>query len=504
MTPLEAHKSHIKNVLVSRYELNRKCEESSKLRDKVLEACTNDFRFFHDNFVFVFNPKAPKGFRKIPAVLADFQIETIQMLNISIQKKLDLLIEKSREMRVTWTFMILFLWMIMFQKEVTILVGSRKQDLVDKAGKDDTLFSKADYVFRFLPDWMKEYTDMNSVHLLRENKKMDSKIIGESANDDFGRGGRYTLSFLDEFAFWDHGDAAWSSVSESTDTRIAVSTPNGKSNKFYRIREEAKTPVFTLHWRKDPEKDDDWYELKKSKYTDEEVAQELDIDYQKSQKGLVYRGWFDFVTFGKYLYNPDLPLYVSWDFGEGGEDDTSLIWWQKDMRTNFLYMIDCYKKNFKDIRYFSPFITGFIRSERVYEYSEYEVEIVERHKGWKGAIHFGDPYNGNKIMNNTTIAKELAQDGIYLNFKRNTRVEDRITKARLAMKRIHVGEYAMEASDAISQSRYPEVKENSQSTSEKTKPVHDWTSHYRTSFEYFIDNEPEAEIKKREVIIARK
>jgi hypothetical protein len=43
------------------------------------------------------------------------------------------------------------------------------------------------------------------------------------------------------------------------------------------------------------------------------------------------------------------------------------------------------------------------------------------------------------------------------------------------------------------QSHYPQVKENSESTTEKTKPVHDENSHYRTAYEYFISNEPQVD-----------
>lgn len=40
------------------------------------------------------------------------------------------------------------------------------------------------------------------------------------------------------------------------------------------------------------------------------------------------------------------------------------------------------------------------------------------------------------------------------------------------------------------QSHYPQIKENSQATTAKTKPVHDENSHFRTTYEYWIDNEP--------------
>jgi hypothetical protein len=43
---------------------------------------------------------------------------------------------------------------------------------------------------------------------------------------------------------------------------------------------------------------------------------------------------------------------------------------------------------------------------------------------------------------------------------------------------------------ALQQSRYPEVRENSQQTIGQTKPIHNIYSHYRTALEYLIDNLP--------------
>jgi len=59
------------------------------------------------------------------------------------------------------------------------------------------------------------------------------------------------------------------------------------------------------------------------------------------------------------------------------------------------------------------------------------------------------------------------------------------------MRRMRVNEQCTDFIQSIVQSRYPKIRENSQQTSEKTKPIHDINSHYRTALEYFVDNEPE-------------
>ena len=58
------------------------------------------------------------------------------------------------------------------------------------------------------------------------------------------------------------------------------------------------------------------------------------------------------------------------------------------------------------------------------------------------------------------------------------------------MNRIHIDKDQTELIESIKQSHYPQIRENSQSTADTRKPVHDENSHFRTALEYFIDNEP--------------
>ena len=69
-------------------------------------------------------------------------------------------------------------------------------------------------------------------------------------------------------------------------------------------------------------------------------------------------------------------------------------------------------------------------------------------------------------------------------------MEERIRKASLAFRRTFVNDELSELIQAITQAKYPQLSERSQATTERTKPIHDATSHFRTSMEYFYDNEP--------------
>ena len=50
---------------------------------------------------------------------------------------------------------------------------------------------------------------------------------------------------------------------------------------------------------------------------------------------------------------------------------------------------------------------------------------------------------------------------------------------------------------AILNARYPERKEDSQSTRPFELPIHDWTSHFRTALEYFVTYMEENKPAKR-------
>jgi len=64
--------------------------------------------------------------------------------------------------------------------------------------------------------------------------------------------------------------------------------------------------------------------------------------------------------------------------------------------------------------------------------------------------------------------------------------KEQITKTRTNIYRIKYNDNCLDFASAIMNARYPEVKENSNNTTARVLPVHNWTSHYRTALEYGI------------------
>ena len=77
--------------------------------------------------------------------------------------------------------------------------------------------------------------------------------------------------------------------------------------------------------------------------------------------------------------------------------------------------------------------------------------------------------------------------------------EEQIHKTRTNLYRIRYNKNCKDMAAAILNAKYPERKEESNSTKTFTLPIHNWTSHARTAMEYFVTymlENPQEEKKK--------
>ena len=171
-----------------------------------------------------------------------------------------------------------------FFPDQKITFGSRKQDYVDKIGDPDSIFEKIRFALRNLPrEFLPRGFDLSTdAPYLRIMNRQNGSIMTGEAGDNMGRGGRSTLYFLDEAAFFEHPQKVEAAISENSDCKIYISTPNGVGNIFHQKRFGGKVPVFTFHWFDDPRKDKAWYDKKKATLDSVIFAQEIEIDYGAS------------------------------------------------------------------------------------------------------------------------------------------------------------------------------------------------------------------------------
>ena len=504
--------------LFSEYLMSQDVADRRKLRVQLLDAaerkieartmlwnlCQRDENpaegaiFFIENFGWTFDPR--RSTKHIPFILFDYQKRAIRELVEHIDGGKDLLIEKSRDMGVTWTTVWVFVWFWLFRDGINLLMGSYKEKLVDDR-TDDSIFGRIDYCLESIPKYLLPKGFKSSKHrtkLKLINPANNNLISGDTMNPDFGRGSRKTAIFFDELGSWDYAKDAWESCGDVTSCRIANSTPKGRN--FYWKTRNSGIDVLTLHWSEHPLKDQQWYDFERSRRSEEEVAKELDIDYSKSQEARVYPEWNDTnVVWGDFEYDDMKPLYVGWDYGN--TDGTAIIWAQPVGRK--LRIIDSYYKTGEVIDFFVPFINGIIPSDS-YRYSKKDFEVIDRHRGWKKGIHFGDPAGRNKNgVTHQTVFSILQDHGIIVNYKPEWNpFQNRKLAVKTALRdgfEIHKNEQNDYFSMCIEQASYPQVTREGEKEIRSKEPNHDWTSHLRSALEYLCLGLADNMVRKTQV-----
>lgn len=312
---LPPERSPVRQWLARRLTLYEAAKDNPELQALLLAWCRRDVRFWFRHFCWTFDPRLEQP--HLPFVPYPFQENALVDLVAAIENGEDLLIEKSRDMGLSWLVLLAFQYFWLFRDGANFHLGSRKQEAVDRKGDLSTLMEKLRYNLSWLPDWMRPVGFQDSQHdnLLRLlNPENGNVITGESSNENFGRGGRYKAVLFDEFPFWPMQDAAYASAGQSSPCRIVVGTPYGKNNRFAELRFSGQIRVLRIHWREHPQRDEHWYATQKKRLSEDELARELDINYHLSLKDRVFRN-FSEANLGDFQDFMPQKLLRSWDFG---------------------------------------------------------------------------------------------------------------------------------------------------------------------------------------------
>jgi hypothetical protein len=261
-------------------------------RSSLRKMCSEDLLFYINAFCWTYDPRLENPM--VPFLTYEFQDETLLDLNDAVGKR-DICIKKSRDMGASWMLCALFEWRWHFKHGQSFLLVSRNEDYVDKPGNSKSLFWKIDYLIRNQPGWLLPRYTRTALRLTNEDN--GSAIDGESTTGDVARGDRRTAIGMDEFAAFDvdAGYKALASTRDATKSRIFNSTPDGVGNAFYDVAHSDAVKQVVLHWTKHPVKaqglyiggdgkpKSPWYDAEcKRCIHPQEIAQELDIDFQGS------------------------------------------------------------------------------------------------------------------------------------------------------------------------------------------------------------------------------
>lgn len=324
--------SGLTSIVQQTYEQRAKALERSEkdpgFRSAIYEVCANDILFWINHFCWIYEPRQDQYTRlgyKDPHLLFitwEYQDRYIKWICERIDRGRDGLTEKSRDMGISWTVATVFVWYWLFRGSGNdFLIGSRKEEFVDKHGAYDAVFPKIRYLLYRLPGWMRPKgfnRARNDLYMRLINPDNGNYIKGEANNKFFGTGGRYKAVLLDEFSKWEHTDGlAWQSLSDATPCKLPVSSAFGRNNSFYEIRsgQLGDINVKRVHWKEHPLKDQKWYAREKKRRSPQDLAAEVDIDYTASITDKAYEAFnYNTHTDGNVYIDNHLPIILMCDF----------------------------------------------------------------------------------------------------------------------------------------------------------------------------------------------
>ena len=296
----------------------RSPSEAKQWQIKEYRRCAEDKIYWFNNYVWTIDTRRNPSI--IPFSLWPHQERLLNQLD----KYQDLFIDKSRDMGISWTTMAWELHQCCYTKGFTALNLSRKESEVQDSGNTfHALHGRLLFIYSRLPDFLRPR--IHNPFLIFGVPSMNSVIKGESANPRAGRDTQYKFIFVDEAAHIECLDEMWKGLRNASNTICLNSTPPGESvnNKFAEIREIADSGFVKMHfhWKEHPEKNDEWFKKKTASMNEEEIAQELEIGYDKAKTNRSYVEYDDGIhLLGHKVYlNPKSKLYCFMDFGLEGE-----------------------------------------------------------------------------------------------------------------------------------------------------------------------------------------
>lgn len=244
-------------------------------RDKPIE--------FINDWGMTYDPRL-KDTKIIPFILFNRQKEFIEFIEDRYNERENGICEKSRDSGMSWLAIAWSIHKWLYNDGFSAGFGSRKADFVDKLGDPSSILQKGRMFIGYLPKFFLPNGFNMDKHLsyMKFINPDNGAIISGESGDNIGRGGRTSIYFKDESAFYERPELIEASLVANTDVQIDISTPNGLGNPFHQKAVGGNIKKFRFHWTDDPRKNEEWKEKKLKEVNDIIFAQEYDIDYSAS------------------------------------------------------------------------------------------------------------------------------------------------------------------------------------------------------------------------------
>ncbi len=379
--------------------------------------CKSSILYFANTFAWTLDPRRT-DIRKIPFVTYPFQDDLFTWIVWMIQSSSSGIVEKSRDMGVSWIAAIAAVWLAIFFENVEAMFMSMNEPEVDNR-TESSLLGKVRYVLRNLPDWMRagwiEEGKGDRLMTIQFNET-ESLVSGILSRGAAGRSKRATVVFSDEFAFVEDSEMVLKPLSEVANTKLYLSTPNGAGNAFHRMAHEQFTPKKTLHYRLHPLKSPEWQEWKRGQadMTEETWSQEQEIQYETSVIGRVFpqfvsvespdAKWIHAQDSELTKYDPAYDVYSFTDLGIS--DPCSTVWCQ-------------IKPAPPDFQVFTKLTLVFFEENEARNMTAYDLRFIINRKKYRYRHHIVDERTATqRDSSDSTWRKNLADDEVSFVYSR--------------------------------------------------------------------------------------
>ena len=307
--------------------INESMERKADIADNYITEylkCKNDFHYFSSKYVYLELPGKD--------VLIKPYNKQKELIDNIIKHKY-VLVLKSRQIGISTIIQAYIAWLVLFYDNVVV-------GIISKDGKEATDFARTTRgIIEKVPDWMKPERGLmgrgfskrtEQSFILTNGSKVFASPVNPNAPDKTLRGKAITFLVIDEAAFVNYIDTAWTSLVPALSTSqmqagkmgipygtIVLSTPNktiGVGRWYFErysssvIGDDIFKP-FPIHWKMIPElaTDPKWYKTQCLLFNNDpkKIAQELELKFLPAEGS-----FFDAETVEKVQNSVEKPTNI--------------------------------------------------------------------------------------------------------------------------------------------------------------------------------------------------
>jgi hypothetical protein len=303
------------------------------------ERCRRSFETWLGDYGWMHNPHETRsvGRRQVPFVPWPSQLEASRWLDERREAGEEGLILKSRKLGLSWLVLHKVAHGWLFDPGFSALLGSKKEDTVDRRGDFDSLFEKLRWLLglqpaHLLPAAFRDPKRRKAIdkHLVLKNPENGAEITGEATHPNFGAAGRRSVVFIDEFGRVEDRVCRqiWKSVETVGGTLWLVSNPTPSKAHFVNeiVAKQPARKVKIMAWQSDPTRPTDFRRrmtLPDGRLTEEEFDEVFGGKSGATATGNAFRLRRSTVVYheGSGDFDPGMretaTLYTGLDFGTG-------------------------------------------------------------------------------------------------------------------------------------------------------------------------------------------